>query len=269
MPEIIIRFAGICCFVEKHSANDPFVRRVVMPLDTMSSQMGMDPHIPFIEFEHGDIRYPGNIPPSKQYTHYNGSIVYDRWELAGHFITIDTVDPTGPALKSTRSFDRHVPKMYKVCPDLQLYPRSECFDDDPDATLIAGCVDLNWGTLDATNLTEYLQPFVPQRRWGPERTPRYVELRLPVKPGDIVVTLKEFASSKGTGNQITLYDTTETITIGNLLEADISGPGSGKTTSEHFKLFYDLSDPNHYPANPSFPADPLVPVDSCSVTGWP
>ncbi len=263
MPTLKIRVTGICCFVDRNNGVE--AKRLLLPLDNM---MEAESHIPFVEVREVDLDgYTGALP-SDHYTHNNGSVYYRRWELAGHCVELGTVDPSAPALDTTDSFDRHIASMKQICPALRAYPRPECLAQDPPATLIAGCLEIGKGSLDAGPLEEFFTGFSPVYNWPAGQAPQWVDLRMPVLPGPIVLSLNAFPTSGANDVQITLKEGTENITIGNLLQEDLTGPGSGPGRSEHFKLFYNLSDPDRVPASPPLPLRVELPVNACSPTRW-
>jgi len=263
MPNLKIRVTGICCFVDQNNGVE--AKRLVIPLDDM---MGGDNHIPFIEVRESDLDGYSGAAPSDHYTHYNGSVYYRRWELSGHCIEIDTIDQSAPMLDTTPSFDRHIPSMKQICPNLRSYPRQECFDENPPPNLIVGCLEIGKGTLDAGPLEEIFTAFSPVYNWPAGQTPQWVDLRMPVLPGKLVISLNAFDTSGAHDAQLTLKEGTENITIGNLLMADLTGPGSGAGRTEHFKLFYNLSDPARLPETLPLPLIPQVPVNACSPVRW-
>ena len=269
MPTIKVRVRGICCFVDRN--NGAYAKRVVIPRDNLGMR-GMS-HIPFIEFEESDVVSWNGLEPAKSYTRRNGSVHYQRWNLDGHCVEFQSLDLDSPLLKTSDSFGKHVPKMKAICPQLRAYPRAECFEDDPPADLIAGCLEISRGSLDAGPLEEIFTAFTPKQDWGPERTPQWVELTLPVKPGTIRLTLDAFRNgdpkSAAEDAWIELREGTEVITVGNLLEEDISGAGSVNGRSEHFKIYYNLAseDTSMYDDLP-VPAVAQIPTGACSPLSW-
>lgn len=265
MPNIKVQIRGICCFADE--SNGMITKRVLLPYDDLNMK-AMSSHIPFLEVAYSDVVRWTGAGPEKKYTKFNGAVEYLRWNLSGHCVEFEGVDVAAPPISTSDAFEKHVPEMKAICPTLLAYPRKECFDDDPPADVIAGCFEIQRGWLDAGPLEEIFTAFTPKMNWGPERTPMWVELRQPVKPGNVAITLRAFKTSHVDGARIELREGTEMITIGNLLEADISGPGSGAGRSEHFKLYYNLSDDDHKPQVMPVPAVPQVPSGACSPTKW-
>lgn len=269
MPTIKVRVRGICCFVDRN--NGKYAKRVVIPRDTIEMH-GMA-HIPFIEFEENDVVSWSGLAPEKSYTRRNGSVHYQRWNLDGHCVEFQSLDVDSPSLSTSDSFGKHVPKMKAICPQLRAYPRAECFEENPPADVIAGCLEISRGALDAGPLEEIFTAFTPKENWGPERTPQWVELALPVESGNIFLALNAFRNgdSKSAAEDawIELREGTEVITVGNLLEADISGAGSLSGRSEHFKIYYNLAS-EHLSSSMDLPVPAVaqIPTGACSPLSW-
>ena|SRR5580765_5674138 len=270
MPNLKIKIAGICCFVDKHNGSN--VKRVVMPRDETMMGDG-DRHIPFIEVRETDLvekePYRGNFPPSRHYTHNNGSVYYKRWELDGHCIELESLDESAPVINTTPAFDRYIPVMNRVDPELSAIPGDDCFTDDPSPEVIVGCLEIEKGTLDVGPLEEIFTSFYPVKNWPAGQTPQWVELLMPVQPGPIVIFLRQYAADGAkVESQIFLKEGTPSITVGNLLLADLEGPGSGKGRTEHFMLYYKLAKDEVNLKTAPAPAIPQVPVNACSPVRW-
>jgi hypothetical protein len=264
---LVVRVSGICSFIADRG-HDAFWKRVVLPVDDMGMS---DSHIPHVEIEEADLdHYTVNGAAPKAYS--RGLVSYLRWELTGYMITVGPIDAaaSSPPVASPR-FNRHVPALREVCPPIQPYARQECYQIDPPSSLVAGYFDISNGTLDVADLEKVTTVFQPQRFWGPERTGEAAELRLTMlEDTPTHITLTPFRGSDGKWTDIVLKPGADTITIGNLLRADIETPtGSGKGRSEHFLIYYNLADPKPNKSDQATPDVSLVPVNACSVTTYP
>jgi hypothetical protein len=277
-----IQIAGTCCFVDRATSANPFIKRLVLPFDNIGGSSA-DTHIAFIEVPDAHIQ-PGSDTSflSKPYPHKERApsslsstgtvdlpIMYRRFVLSGHTIEIDNIDTRG-ALTWSSAFVNHVPKMTTITPELFPYPRAEVFDAAPQTGLISAFFDISYGALDVGPLYQFITHF-KRLQTGVEtskyQTPQSVTLLLQLLiPPDMPLTIR---AKKGTVKyEIKLDDTADVITIGNELEADIVGPGSGDDVTHHFGLYYNLATqpPPPYRAVPVKTAEP---INSCTVTGWP
>jgi hypothetical protein len=267
---IDVTFKGICCFVDARNGNDPFTKRVVMPYDNLFS--GNHHHITFLEVAEDHIDSISGVEPKVKTSHDGGGVPFWRWELSGHSVAFLTAD-TKPPLDVTPSYDYHVPQMYNlVSSDLEKNPRDECFSLQPPPDVIAGFVDLKWGTLTAGPL-EKASTFFENKAgdhspWGLRRTPLFAVHQLPLSAPSAVIHLARYAN-------LPPYDTVirlkagASVTIGNAMEADILEAGSGNNPSDHFLLYYKLARPGTGPTDPPLPKSTTVPINACSVTNWP
>jgi hypothetical protein len=265
MQTMKIRIVGISCLVDVNNTTPH--KRVILPYDDMSHR---ERHIPFVEIAEGDVaNWSGGLQPTS-YQHYNGDVTYLRWELAGHKVTIDTVDLNAPNLWQTTSYEHHVPSLKAVYPALLSYPCDECFMDDPPADLIAGYFDFSKGWLDAGPLDEYFTSFYPTYNWPSGRGTESVELTLPVNDVAVAISINSFPSAGGHDVRIILKPTADTMRMGNLLPEDLINARPYETdTSEHFMLYYNLACP--YPENPAdlpIPIKSAAPVNACSPVRW-
>lgn len=270
---LAVDIAGICCFVNVY----PDRKRLVLPYDGMGHG-----HIAFLEIAVEDIAdIKGSGPSTPEYPHFEfvanpdamppvetlpGMIAYFRWNLAGHKVTFSSID-TGQTLTVTGAYGRHVPQMKKVLPELDNYPRPECFQDAPRANLIAAYMDIANGVLDVADLEERPLVFDPMKEWPPVQPPTSVRLRLPITQPFTTITITNTATGANE-HEITLKPTATLIRMGNLMIQDIEGPGSGLLSEpEHFLLYYELSGKEL--TEKPIPSDTAAPVNSCSVTNWP
>jgi hypothetical protein len=260
MKTLKVRVVGICCFVNIN--NGAPSKRIILPYDDMGHT---ETHIPFFEVPMLDVASWSGLGPVEAYTHWNGSVQYLRWELNGHRITIDSLDTTAPALWQTYSYERHVPSMKAVCPELRSYPGPECFEDSPPPDLIAGYFDISKGSVDAGPLEEFYTAFDPVRNWPEGRGTQSVDLNIPVQDGGVVISIDAFDTSSAHDAQIVLKPEAETVRIGNLVPDDLTGSGSGDS-HEHFMLYYNLA--SDLPSEMPLPVKSLAPVNACSPTRW-
>jgi hypothetical protein len=263
MKTLKVRIVGICCLVDVNNGSP--TKRVILPYDDMGHT---ETHIPFVEVAEGDVFTWTGLAPTSVYQHFNGSVNYLRWELAGHQVSFDTVDVTAPNLWQTYSYEQHVPSLKRVCPSLRSYPVNDCFIESPSPELIAGYFDIYKGSLDAGPLEEFFTSFDPERNWPPGRGTQSVDLTLPVHEGGVVISINSFDTSDAHDARIILKAEAETVRIGNLLLDDLTGSRPfDSDTSDHFMLYYNLADP-WPPAEMPLPVKSLAPVNACSPTRW-
>jgi len=288
---LTIRIAGICCFVSKAVASDPFVKRLVLPYDDIGGGP-LDTHIPFIEVRddqmlpNADKSFLSDPYNHREYAktyddahpHHDQYVVdgttpeefyYRRFVLSGHTITIPYVDTSG-ALTVSTAFSNHIPGMKTVTTDLFPYPRPEVFYTTPQAGLISAFFDISYGTLDIGSLYEFTTLFVTKQTGtvnAEYQTPEFVTLLLPLLlPEGVPLTIQ--VKKDATTYEIMLDDTTDTITIGNEIDIDILGLESGDDITNHFELYYNLASPPR-PPDRAEPIKLLEPINSCTVTTWP
>lgn len=266
---LYVHIEGIACHLAPLTGST-FRKRVVMPHDPSTAA---DRHITFVEIAQADI-FSANVAPTAEYSHiYNevltGDVRYSRWHLTGHRITI-TNTAAAPELSTTSAFDRCVPQMKKIQPRLRTEPDEDCFSDRPTASRIAGLMDMKVGTLDVGPLAHVFTQFNPPKDWPRGREPMYTVLRLPLNTGEVKVILAPFNGT--TPIEIILRSTATWIRIGNSELRDITGPGSFENPAEHFKLYYNLSDPVTLASlggELPVPGKALVPINACTNTTWP
>jgi hypothetical protein len=264
MRDITVRLAGTGCFVDGDFPNDPFRKRLVLPKDNIFPVP--DNHIAFVEFPAANIISGGGLGPRYQHRSGAGQIFYRRFLLDGHTVTIEQVEPVD--LSIVDSYNTHVPKMTKVAPSLDDRPRDECFAPYPKPELIAAFFDVTHGLLKGGPLYEFVTQFRDSAGNSTVtiRTPEYVELVVPINSTTLAVRMQKEGATPVT---IVLNADADHITIGNELEADISGNGSGDNTRDHFLLYYNLADPANVPGDPPLPVKVTAPVNSCTHTNWP
>lgn len=270
MRTITIRIAGTCCFVDRDTSSRSFLKRLVLPYDTLSTGP-TDRHIPYVEFADDDIKSAEGL--GNAYPHYvqqpDGTfkplpILYRRFELSGHVVAIQNTDMGSPVLNVLTSFDLRVPKMKRVHDALDQHPRPECFAAAPSAGLISGFFDISKGILKAGTLYDFVTKFVRAHQTIVRvQTPKFIELLLPITTPEVTLTITKATKTF----TIVLKDTADTITIGNQPEADITGKGSGDDMTHHFNLYYNLATTK--PADPTLPEVDADPVASCTGTNWP
>lgn len=266
-----VQVDGICCFVDARSAQDEFVKRIVLPHDEIHT--GVHRHIAFLEVAVDDVdgSYTGT-PPAEQYTHEDqpfrpGDVLYYRWDLSGHRVTIEGAVTT-PQAKVTSAYVRHIPQMRKIQPDLADEPRVECFEWAPDASIIAGYFDIFAGRIDVGLLESAYTSYVPEKQWPRGRGAKFVSVAVPVEGEGVEVKLTPFSSTEPS-TTIPLKPGTASIRIGNEQHADITGPGSGENPADYFLLYYKLSDPATLPNELPVPDTTTVPINACTSTNWP
>jgi hypothetical protein len=262
-----VRIAGTCCFVDRATPANPFVKRLVLPFDDIGSGP-LDTHIPFIEVPDAHI-VPGSDVSFLSGPYSHKEKIYDDNVLSGHTVSIPYID-TSVALMASSAFANHVPKMTAVTPELFPYPRAEVFASAPQAGLIAGFFDISYGVLDVGPLYEFITHFrriVTGAETVTYQTPESVQLLIPLLiPSGTPLTIQV---SKGASVlEIKLDDSADSITIGNEIEADILGLGSGDDVTHHFGLYYNLASPPP-PPDRAVPAKTAEPINSCTVTTWP
>jgi len=262
MKTLKVRIVGICCLIDVNNGSP--TKRVILPYDNMGHG---GTHIPFVEVAEGDVDSWTGFAPKPAYQHFNGSVNYLRWELAGHKVSIDTVDVSAPNLWATSSFSNHVPSIKMVCPSLRSYPSADCFLSDPPPQLIAGYFDIYKGSLDAGPLDEFFTYFDPERNWPAGRGTQSVDLTLPVQEGGVVIRIDSFDTSEAHDAKINLKPQAETVRIGNLVMEDLIGSRTYEAdTSEHFMLYYNLAETN--PPEMPLPVKSAAPVNACSPARW-
>lgn len=286
---IDIQFIGICCFATGPTGTELYKRRVLLPYDKCPHPDQR--HIPFLEVAQADVIMPmaGDLKPTTDpypYHRYfkpvldpndkdkivgeitNGGIVYYRWTLSGHFIEFLNDDKSA-AFTVASSYTQHVPAMKRnVEPRLYDHPRYECFTANPPKDVVSGAIDIYSGTLSAADFEEvklYFKNNKGESAFTKTRPAKYVLLNLPLQESGLKIAIYGFGGTT-TGAYIRLKPGA-TVRIGNAMEADISGPGSYISGSEHFKLFYNL---DYLPDDPALPyIDGPVPLNACSPTDWP
>ena len=270
MPFLTVRIVGICCLLDPRE-KDSFKKRIVLPTDH-GMKPGGSPHIPYVEFESKDVASSANLSP--EYNHVRGDVLYRRFTFKGSRrrkdawrIGIDPIDTTA-GFTVIKSFASHVPAMTEVCSVLNPHPRAKCFHAAPPRHLVSAFFDISHGTLLAGPLDEHRTRFVPSdyTTLGPIRLPHSVELLLPVRSSTPVVT---FTHGRRT-IRVRLKKGADQITLGNQLEADISGTGT-VDYRHHFMLYYSLADRGTVPKHPPLPDSGhyFSLVNACSPTNWP
>jgi hypothetical protein len=260
MRQITVRIIGTGCFVDVAAQQ----KRLVLPFDNL--QAGDKKHIAYVEF--ADINIKTGVDrlqgPYKHTT--TGRISYHRFALVGHVVKIENI--IAGSLRTTPSFDMHVPKMTVVHRGLYPRPRQECFGSVPNPQKMAAFLDIASGILMAGQLYEFITSFQLKdtTETAQFQTPKYVDLLVPVEDGDITVTF----SKPNVFDQVVLKGDTDLITIGNQPELDITGNGSGDDVKHDFNLYYNqLADDGTVGNDPPLPVKHEDPVNSCTVTNWP
>jgi hypothetical protein len=267
LDTVDVTFQGMCCFAQAKQESDPYQKRVLLPYDDR-----VDPdmkHIAFIEIVAEGNQYDG-APPTATEPHYGAGYLFNRWHLYGHRIVFSNADTSTP-LRTTWSYEEHVAGMYDdVYPTgLRYHPKDDCFIPFPPPDLVAGYVDLSCGILTAGPLeakkTRYtFKDGSPSSPWY-RREPEFVTLLVPLLSEGAEI---EIYSEAGLWTTIHVKRGTS-VRIGNMRAIDIFGdPNASEVPREHFKLFYNLS-ADDVGDDPPLPSLSGVPVNSCSVHGWP
>lgn len=259
-----VLIVGISCLA---NGQDPEVlqKRVLFPTDNLWYP-SHEPHVAFLEIEEGDLlNDPGTIVGlSERYTRYGRN--YRRFELNGHRISIDNVDPAqGFTVKDP--YEKHVPQMIKVQPALSLYPREECYDDKPPTSLIAGHFDINYGVLTVRRVTPYELEFLPEppNTWPDGHYAVSAELSVKVNESAVVIRVENLAN--GFVSPVRLKPTAREVTIGNVTTSVLLGDYGGDDLPHDFRLFYNLAEE---PVDPIVvPNQPLGIETACIPVNWP
>jgi hypothetical protein len=263
MGEITVRFVGTACFIDRRDSRDDFDKRLVLPTDNEPDPKKR--HIPYVEFLAKDVVSGSNL--SDRYTHRNGDVQYQRFDLSGHTIDIPGIVDS-PGLLVMESFREHIPKMTEVA-TLAKAPRDECFLSSPPVSLIGGHLDLTRGRLKAGPLYEYRTVFEKASAPGVPvysiHAAAYSELLLSMPPGRMRMT---FTNSIGSVT-IVLGAETDFITIGNYPLSEILDPGTGDDVTAHFKLYYELASDYNKPQDPPLPRKYAAINNACTNTTWP
>jgi len=263
---IRMRVLGMACFIEPNESST-FAARIVLPYDNIGS--GSTWHFAFIEVADEDSTWTG-VEPQKQY--YRGGVNYSRWNLSGHRLDLANPDTSYPFAR-TSSFQGNVPHMTEITPELANdppypypYPSDRCYDTYPDAQLFGAFFDLDSGNADTGELGDeiiFTRQYGEDPTYGPVTAPLSVIIDLPFTGENAILLI---SSSDGRNTQIFLKDRAS-IVVGVAREEDITGHGSGEVPREHFLIYYNLVDPK--PLNPGLPSKQEVPINACTVTGYP
>ena len=260
---INVRIFGLCCVIPP-VFDSPFEQRIVMPYDDIAKPGDSYHHFAFLEIPQDAIVRRKGLEPSKTYT--RGGVDFARWDLDSHRIEFDNDD--GGDFETTWRYKTHVPKMRALAPELDPFPRPECYDAIPDPLLFSLFVDLDTGTASTATLevgeTSYMRPQTYEVNWGPQRTPKSVNVMLPTTGPETLILVY---GPQGPPAAEILVRSAASIMVGNAREKDITGDGSGSSMSEHFRIMYKLAPEE--PVNAPLPFVAAVPIDSCSVHNWP
>ncbi|HEY0156517.1 MAG TPA: hypothetical protein VGF28_04415 [Thermoanaerobaculia bacterium] len=257
---LTIRVLGLACIIPQGPLTGGVKRRIVAPLDDIGTSLMR--HFSFIEVPREDLIFRSGIVPDR---YRRGGVDHFRWNLSRHRVTFDNIDGS-QSFSTGTEYDKHVPHMRKVCPELPPLPRDECYKDTPEPTLFTAFYDfaaatVTLGALEQTK-TIFIRP-TGEVTWPAEYTPTSILLKVPTTGPETLITI---ADSTGTVALVKVRSGAR-LMIGNAREVDITGSAHGENPSYHFKIMYKLAPVE--PPNAPVPASAQVPIDSCSVTNWP
>ena len=267
MNPLRISIYGISCLADprKDAQGQPidgFRKRVLLPTDTISD-VHHPPHIPYVEIAEVDLDDDPSTVRGLSPRYSREGVVYRRFELSGHRVSIETLD-VNQDWSVSPLYDFRVPKMKHVLPTLADSPKADCFLANPPASLIAGYFDITVGRLTTSDVDGEYTSFFPQHSWPHRRLARAAVLEVNVTSPTVRI---EDASVPPVVTLIRLKADAAGISVGNLPVSDLSGCQTTDDPSHDFKMFYKLANPE--PVNPPLPARPGGVNISCSNTNWP
>lgn len=275
MSILTIRFMGICQVLDaRPNSKDRFLKRVLLPVDTLAADRNDGTHIPYLEVDVLDeVRWTGSF--ANQVLYPRDLQTYRRFHLSGDRITIqNAVTPAGGTLNVLSTYVERIPSLTKVEPRLTTQPFEELYADDPPADKVAACFDIYSGDLQAGPPGIYKTRFSAPTNWPTRRLARWFELQVPIQDGEGPTIQIESFNGNGRGKRtIQLSPIADQITIGNQLLPDIERPTfdatmtSGEDFRAHFSLFYGLFPA--VPANASRPEPTFSVVNGCVGNQYP
>jgi hypothetical protein len=262
---IDVDFEGICCLADHRLVTDPYEKRALFPFDRR-----IDPnvrHFAYVEIRADDVL--SDNPEAKRYR--RNSVDYLGWEPRGHRLDFLYQDESRP-LAVTDSFKRRVPKITKIYPEFatsQFHPQRECFDDEPSLMVLDAYFDLVHGELSAGDPDSFQTNF--QKNDGTNTLQivacRNTSLRLWLIGSQAQLVLTPYADTAEEYRIDIKFGAR--VRVGSVREGDLRPNGTAETAKDHFRLYYDLSDPEPPEGDRAYPGDPSVPVNFCSQTTWP
>jgi caspase domain-containing protein len=259
-----VLIVGISCIAKGRGPRARQQKRVLFPTDNLWYP-SHEPHVAFLELEEDDLlNDPGTIVGlSERYTRYGRN--YRRFELNGHRISIDNID-TAQGFTEKDLYKKHVPPMTHVQPDLSEYPKQECYDDKPPASLIAGYFDISYGILSVRRVAAYELYFSPKPPTLVEAGYFAVSAQLSVKVNDPAPVIRVENLANGFVSPVRLKPTAREITIGNLTPSALLGDYDDDLPHD-FKLFYNLGEA---PVDPMVVPNKTIGIETaCIPVGWP
>ena len=194
---------------------------------------------------------------------------YSRWDLTSHRVRILNAVDNRQAIVRSEAFKTHVPSLPYICCGLDPLPRRECTSRDcPPGSLFTAFVDIVSGDITIGDLdhslTDFRGRYTNELTWGPEYTPIAVELTVPVDAPYSVVAISDDADYYS----VIYIKGGRSIIAANVRNEDLYGPGSGESKHEHFLVYYNLAE-HGAPVDAALPNNPAVPINACSITGYP
>jgi hypothetical protein len=263
-----IRVFGMATVIDREPPwrAEEFNTRIVLPVDTQAKSPD-DEHRPWLEIADRDLH---NSDPAAVDNVLRGGVRYRRWSLNGCVMRLAGVANSGRPLARTKAFDDHVPSLPYICKSLKgKRPRGSCFHEVlPDMARVAAYVDFQGGTIDAGDLEKLDTVYRPRYKGTPEitiRTPTFVIVELAAVAEWVIILI---GNAKNQTTVIRVRPGAE-IVVGNARESDFNGPGNLRDAPEHFLDYYRLARDPDYPEDPVLPDGQGVPINACTVTGFP
>lgn len=241
MATVIVRFRGICCFIDP-TKNEKFEKRVVVPNMGMHRH-DMEEHLQVIEYLADDLKS----------AHGFERVSFTRPGDAGQYEYVALTEPvqiefigTKPGAVSTpgRAFANSTLHLDELAgKTLQLRSTLLGPAADVDASLAMAVVDLPAGDLVAGPPDSSITTFPPKVNFQPHRVARWLELYTDFE-GDFGLRLTPLGDPKAVPKQIwfkssaalvTIANEPERLIVGHFVEAQPAGESTG-----HFDIYWDL-----------------------------
>jgi Caspase domain len=265
-----VRLLGLVTLLNLPAAKLPYRNRLVAPYDNQAKE-DKDWHHAFIEVADRDMYASPSVLPTHKSV--RGGIVYSRWQLEQHRVTIANVADTGAPVERSERFQRHVPSLPVVTPTLdKYYARPEAYENLTIPKVFTAFFDLQCGAVDVDprdlekHRTHFKTLYTNKRTWGPEYTAISALLTIPLANPYAAIQIDDTVA-QGAEPMFVFVNSDATIVFGNARDLDINGPGSGEGPRTHFLICYQLAPLP--PADPGLPETVLVPINACTMTGWP
>jgi hypothetical protein len=213
MATVTVRFRGICCFIDPTNG-ESFKKRVVLPNGGNHHHVGMEAHVPIIEFFADDLKSAPSDVERISYTRPGDDGQYQRIELEEP-VMIELLNAEMGAITPGPNFEDsviHLDSLMSEKLELKRTLLGPAASVSP--ALAAAVIDLPGGTLMAGPPESSVTRFPAPVKFQPRRIARWLEHIVDVK-GAFGLQLTSLRDPEAPPRQIWFKDTTRLITIGN------------------------------------------------------